>query len=61
MYCQEYITADPNILEGKPIIRSPRLAVEFILGLIAQDGIYVTHEETHSCRLVLCRTELGRR
>lgn len=36
MNWQEYITADPSVLVGKPIIRGTRLAVEFILGLIAQ-------------------------
>ncbi len=32
---QERITADPNILGGKPIIRGTRLSVEFILELLA--------------------------
>ena len=36
MNWQDYITVDPAILVGKPIIRGTRLAVEFILGLIAQ-------------------------
>ena len=36
MNWQEYITADPAVLVGKPVIRGTRLAVEFILGLIAQ-------------------------
>jgi uncharacterized protein (DUF433 family) len=36
MKWQEYITADPGVLVGKPVIRGTRLAVEFILGLIAQ-------------------------
>lgn len=36
MNWQLHITADPAILVGKPIIRGTRLAVEFILGLIAQ-------------------------
>ena len=36
MKWQDYITADPAVLVGKPIIRGTRLAVEFILGLIAQ-------------------------
>ena len=36
MNWQEHITADPAVLVGKPIVRGTRLAVEFILGLIAQ-------------------------
>ena len=30
-----YITADPAILVGKPIIKGTRIAVEFVLGLYA--------------------------
>ena len=30
------ITIDPAICHGKPVIRGTRLAVEFVLGLIAQ-------------------------
>ena len=33
---QEYITLDPEILVGKPIIKGTRLAVEFIIDLLAQ-------------------------
>ena len=36
MNWQDYITADPAVLVGKPVIRGTRLAVEFVLGLIAQ-------------------------
>lgn len=36
MRWQDHITADPTVLVGKPVIRGTRLAVEFILGLIAQ-------------------------
>lgn len=36
MNWREYITADPAVLLGKPVIRGTRLAVEFILGLLAQ-------------------------
>ncbi len=32
---KEYITADPGILGGKPVVRGTRLAVDFILGLFA--------------------------
>ncbi|MFN6963451.1 MAG: DUF433 domain-containing protein [Pyrinomonadaceae bacterium] len=31
----ERITLDPNVLTGKPVIKGTRLAVEFILGLLA--------------------------
>ncbi len=36
MLWQEYITADPAVLVGKPVIKGTRLSVEFILGLMAQ-------------------------
>lgn len=31
----EYITSDPAILGGKPVVRGTRLAVDFLLGLFA--------------------------
>jgi uncharacterized protein (DUF433 family) len=33
---QERIVVEPNILMGKPIIKGTRLAVEFIIELLAQ-------------------------
>ncbi|MBI5933646.1 MAG: DUF433 domain-containing protein [Chloroflexi bacterium] len=36
MNWQERITVDPRILVGKPVIKGTRLAVEFIVGLLAQ-------------------------
>ncbi|MCI0478896.1 MAG: DUF433 domain-containing protein [Anaerolineales bacterium] len=36
MDVQERIVVDPNILVGKPVIRGTRLAVEFIVELLAQ-------------------------
>ena len=33
----ERITLDPKVLAGKPVIRGTRLAVEFVIGLMA-DG-----------------------
>jgi uncharacterized protein (DUF433 family) len=33
----ERITANPNILGGKPIIRGTRISVEFILDLLASN------------------------
>lgn len=34
---QERITIDPKILTGKPVIKGSRLAVEFIIELLAND------------------------
>jgi uncharacterized protein (DUF433 family) len=31
----EHITADPEVLSGKPTVRGTRLAVDFVLGLFA--------------------------
>ncbi|MBM3144489.1 MAG: DUF433 domain-containing protein [Chloroflexi bacterium] len=36
MHWQERIVIDPNILVGKPVIKGTRLAVEFIIDLLAQ-------------------------
>lgn len=36
MNWQERIIIEPNILVGKPIIKGTRLAVEFIIDLLAQ-------------------------
>ena len=36
MNWQERITVDPNVLVGKPVVRGTRLAVEFIIDLLAQ-------------------------
>jgi len=36
MNWQEHITADPSVLVGEPVIKGTRLAVEFILELIAE-------------------------
>jgi len=33
---QERIVADPKVLVGKPVIRGTRLAVEFVIDLLAQ-------------------------
>lgn len=32
----ERITVDPNVLVGKPVIRDTRIAVEFVIDLLAQ-------------------------
>jgi uncharacterized protein (DUF433 family) len=36
MEWQERIVVDPAILVGKPVIKGTRLAVEYIIGLLAQ-------------------------
>lgn len=33
---QQHIVVDPAVLAGKPVIKGTRLAVEFMLGLLAQ-------------------------
>lgn len=37
MTWQEHIVLDPAILVGKPVVKGTRLAVEFILELLAED------------------------
>ncbi|MGE0825938.1 MAG: DUF433 domain-containing protein [Candidatus Binatia bacterium] len=36
MHWQERIVIDPEILAGKPVVKGTRLAVEFIMELLAQ-------------------------
>lgn len=36
MKWQDHITLDPDILVGKPVIKGTRLAVDFIIELLAQ-------------------------
>lgn len=54
------ITADPEILCGKPVIRGTRLSVEFILGLLGQNWTEadikdnyptVSHDDISACLL----------
>ena len=37
MEWQERITVDPAVLVGKPVIKGTRIAVEFVLELMAED------------------------
>jgi uncharacterized protein (DUF433 family) len=55
---QERIVIDPDVLVGKPIVKGTRLAVEFIIDLLAQgwteDDILrnypgLTHEDVQAC------------
>lgn len=52
------ITLDPAVLAGKPVIKGTRLAVDFIIGLLAEGwseaGILqnypgITHEDITAC------------
>jgi uncharacterized protein (DUF433 family) len=36
MHWEERIVVDPDILTGKPVVKGTRLAVEFIVDLLAQ-------------------------
>jgi uncharacterized protein (DUF433 family) len=58
MNWQERIVTDPDILVGKPVVRGTRLAVEFIIDLLAQGwskseilGNYpgLTQEDIQAC------------
>jgi uncharacterized protein (DUF433 family) len=54
---QERIVVDPNILVGKPTIRGTRLAIEFIIDLLAQgwstediiENYCITIEDIRAC------------
>lgn len=32
---REYVSSDPRVLQGKPVIKDTRLSVEFLLSLLA--------------------------
>ena len=55
---KERITLDPEVLLGKPVVKGTRLAVEFIIGLLAQGWSEteilqnypgLTHEDLLAC------------
>jgi uncharacterized protein (DUF433 family) len=55
---QPRITLDPDVLAGKPVIRDTRIAVEFVIGLMAEGwneadilANYpgITHEDIIAC------------
>jgi len=58
MNWEERIIVDPAVLVGKPVIRGTRLAVEFIVGLLAQgwsvedvlkEYDHITREDVQAC------------
>ncbi len=58
MNWEERIQVDPNVLVGKPVIKGTRLAVEFIIDLLAQGWTEkqiqenypgITHEDIQAC------------
>ena len=58
MHWQDRIVMDPDILLGKPVVKGTRLAVEFIINLMAQgwseSGILrnypeLAHEDAKAC------------
>ena len=58
MTWRERIEIKPEVLAGKPVIRGTRLAVEFIVDLLAQDWTEadilenypgLTHEDIRAC------------
>jgi uncharacterized protein (DUF433 family) len=55
---QDRITVDPKVLVGKPVVRGTRLAVEFIIDLLAREWSEqqildsypgLTHEDVTAC------------
>ena len=58
MEWQERIVTDPQILVGKPVIRGTRIAVEFVIDLLAQGWLEteilrnypgLTHDDIQAC------------
>lgn len=58
MAWQDRIIVDPNILVGKPVVRGTRLAVEFVVELLANEWTEqqvldsypgLTHEDISAC------------
>jgi uncharacterized protein (DUF433 family) len=61
------IALDPDVLTGKPVVRGTRLAVEFVIGLLAEGWSEaeiianypgVTHKDVLAC-LAYARDVLG--
>ncbi len=58
MSWQERIVTDPDVLVGKPVVRGTRLAVEFLIDLLAQGWSEseilrnypgLTHDDIQAC------------
>jgi len=58
MNWQERITVDPKVLTGKPIIKGTRMAVEFVIDLLArgwsteqvlQEYDHITADDIRAC------------
>lgn len=58
MRWQDYITIDPSVLVGKPIITGTRISVEFVIDLlgrgwtleqILQEYDHITREDIQAC------------
>ena len=58
MTWEERVTVDPDVLTGKPVVKGTRLAVEFIIDLLAQGWSepdvlanypVLTHEDILAC------------
>lgn len=69
MNWQERIIIDPNILVGKPVVKGTRLAVEFIVDLLAQGWAEaeilrnypgLTADDIHACLNLEATTGMGR-
>lgn len=54
------IVIDPNLMDGKPVIKGTRLTVEYVLGLLAQGTTFdevmeeysgITTEDIQACLL----------
>lgn len=61
----ERITLDPKVMAGKPVVKSTRLTVEFILGLLAQGATHteileeyegLAQEDLQACLLFAARS-----
>jgi uncharacterized protein (DUF433 family) len=49
MNWQDRVTVDPNVLVGKPIVKGTRIAVEFVIDLLARGWTVeqILHEYDH--------------
>ena len=54
---QERIAVDPHVLVGKPVVKGTRLAVEFLVDLMAQgwDAVSYTHLDVYKRQVYTLR------